>query len=828
MTTTLPLLPDTGVEPDDQGLGMLTCDSGWLPLAAVDIDADVTGLNASVTVRQSFHNPFPHPIEATYIYPLPDRAAVTAFTMTIGDRKIEGMLKERGEARATYDQAIASGHRAAITEEERPDVFTTRVGNLQPGDRADVELILAQPLPWEDGQAAFRFPLVVAPRHIPGQPIDGEQVGDGIALDTDAVPDASRISPPVLLPGLPNPVRLGLRVRFGNDSLPPGLAASLHTVDEGGSEVALRPGERLDRDFILRWGASGGDTPAAALALAPDPSEDGGTFTFTLLPPFDESGTGPARRPRDVVVVLDRSGSMGGWKMVAARRAAARIIDTLSSVDRFSILAFDNAVERPAHLAEGLVPASDRNRWLAVEWLAKLDARGGTELAGPLTEALNVLNANTSSSAAPAAAGGDRQASCLVVTDGQVGNEDQILATLAPLVLATRIFTVGIDRAVNAGFLKRLAAAGGGRCELVESDDRLDEVMTAVHRRIAAPALEAVKLEPVAGDIDELSPAGPADCFAGVPLVVRGRYRGSAPQLRWSAAGLEGTPAGGTVSGVEAVDAAARPLWARSRIRDLEDGLASSRYDRGVDRERLAERIVELSLATGVLSRFTAFVAVDRSERFENGAPAPVVQPVELPSGWQPGAAGSAMPMALAAPASGAMSPAFGAMPLAGAPAPSPMSPPGLDASGEHAMAPGAPPGAARGRFARLRPGMSTPRQPQRRPQPPPPADHQVPRPDLSRYLERLEELLAQAETGETGPTLRRELGELLGDLRSVGSPEPLVGAVDRLLVELGAGRAATDSIAAVRLAIGDARSGAPGSKGADGGGADRRRRFWR
>src|SRR5262249_20342826 len=206
---------------------------GRLPLKALEVHARIDGLLADVTVEQTFVNVLGEPLEATYIFPLPDRAAVTQFEMRAGGRVIEGVLKERGAARRDYDQAIEHGYRAAITEEERPGVFTMRVGNLMPGDVATVRLTLAGPLIYDMGEVTFRFPLVVAPRYIPGFPLDGPSVGDGVAADTDAVPDASRITPPVLLPGVPNPVRLSLSVEL----LPSALAvadlrSSLHAIQE--------------------------------------------------------------------------------------------------------------------------------------------------------------------------------------------------------------------------------------------------------------------------------------------------------------------------------------------------------------------------------------------------------------------------------------------------------------------------------------------------------------------------------------------------------------------------------------------------------------------
>src|SRR5262249_9468942 len=168
----------------------------------------VDGLTAHLRLSQTFVNVHDEHLEATYIFPLPERAAVQRFRLQVGDRIIEGALKERGQARKEYREAINQGHQAAITEEERPGTFTMRVGNIPPGERAIVHLELAQPLPCVDGEATFRFPLVVAPRYIPGVPLGRPPVGSGTARDTDATPDASRITPPVLLPGFPNPVAL--------------------------------------------------------------------------------------------------------------------------------------------------------------------------------------------------------------------------------------------------------------------------------------------------------------------------------------------------------------------------------------------------------------------------------------------------------------------------------------------------------------------------------------------------------------------------------------------------------------------------------------------
>jgi len=674
MTSRLPLLTDDEVARSlppsgETGIGTLATGRGNLPLEAVDVAADVAGLLARVVVTQTFSNPYPEPLEATYIFPLPDRAAVTEFRMEVAGRVVEGMLQERGQARAAYDQAVAEGRRASIAEEERPGVFTMRVGNLVPGERASIRLAMAGPLPYADGEATFRFPLVVAPRYVPGVPLAGEPAGDGTALDTDAVPDASRITPPVLLPGFPNPIRLSISAQVDPAGLPlTALRSSLHAVVEeerdGVRVVRIQPGERADRDFVLRL-ALGDGAIGTSLAAVPDEQGQEGTFALTLMPPVTATA---ADRPRDVVFVLDRSGSMAGWKMVAARRAMARMVDTLTERDRFAVLAFDNVVDSPDGPA--LRPATDHHRFRAAEFLARIDARGGTEMAAALQQALELLSAPLMEPAGPSHRGGrkrppeppqppgpglplagrssdpgrahewieegdsqGRQRVLVLVTDGQIANEHQVLRLVAERIAGARVFTVGIDTAVNAGFLRRLAGLGGGACELVESEDRLDTVMGRIHRRIGTPVLTELRVEPRGLDVDlgSLSPSRLPDLFPGTPVVIGGRWRGR-PE---GAVLLRGREPSGRLWEVEVRAGAAGsralgPVWARARLRDLEDAWA---VGRGADQE-LEQRIVETSLRFGVLCRFTAFVAVDSVVVNEGGRVRRVVQPVDAPQGW--------------------------------------------------------------------------------------------------------------------------------------------------------------------------------------------------
>jgi Ca-activated chloride channel family protein len=782
---------------EEAGFGALETARGALPLIALDVDARVTGVMASIEIAQTFVNTTGTAIEATYIFPLPERAAVHRFRMEVAGRVIEGVVDERGAAREAYDQAIAAGHRAAITEQERSNVFTLRVGNLMPREHATVRLSLVGPLPVDDGEVTFRFPLVVAPRYIPGTALGGDQAGLGTAEDTSLVPDASRISPPVLLPGVAHPVRLGLRVALA-DAAVHEVASSLHAVTTSLRDarvIEVHAGERLDRDFILRWRIDQKEL-RSSLVCADDADGKAGTFMLTFVPPSTQA---MSARPRDVVFVIDRSGSMEGWKMVAARRAAARMIDTLTSRDRFHVVAFDNVME----LVPGpqLVSATDRNRFAAIEALSKLEARGGTELHDPLRHAVGLL------------AGGsdERERVVVLVTDGQVGNEDHILRELVGSLRNVRVFALGIDQAVNDAFLRRLAAAGGGLCELVESEDRLDEVMARVHRRIGRPVATELALDPVGLDVDRalVAPRKLPDVYAGAPVVVLGRYRGRAPAR--ASVDVRGTTFGDPLHfaiarGGEDIDAAALAAsWARSHLRELEDRYATGAH-------QVESEIVAVSKRFGVLSRFTAYLAVDRAQVVNPGGYVQqLVQPVEEPAGWELARGGKAKKkLAQAATA------AQGATLIPNPPMIRMPSPARSMTAAPAARAAPATPSAPRKPDARdAWTGWDDADESQLQEPPAPPVDlpadvkekrEAAPRSNYLVSLDSFAKALDRAGRAGCDRTalriLRERLTELAEDLRSVGGHDELAEAIEYEVRRLGAALTVGDALAAEVLAI--------------------------
>ncbi|HXY92752.1 MAG TPA: VIT domain-containing protein [Acidimicrobiia bacterium] len=601
-----------GDEPaPDTHLGRLEFDGGHLPLTGVDVTADLVGLYAEVTVVQHFHNPHSEPIEAIYVFPLPDRASVHACVAELGGRRVVARLKERAEARQEYLDAVGAGKRAALAEEDRPEVFSISVGNVGSGEDATITLELSMQLAVDDDEATFRFPLVVAPRYVPGAPIDGGRAGQGVADDTDAVPDASRVTPPLLADGA-DAIRVQVRVRIDDAGLGGhDVRSTLHAARVAREERAtvLDLDAVADRDVVIRYRL---DDTTRVSALA-----DGGVMTVNVVAPSE-----PSLLPRDVAVVLDRSGSMGGWKIVAARRAAGRIVDSLGATDRVWVAGFDNVLEH-APATPRLTAAVDRVRYRSVEFLARLDARGGTELAQAILGAADVLGAPEP--------GRDRI--LVLVTDGQASDEDRIVRTVADSLRGASVITVGIDEAVNAGLLRRLAA-GSGMCELVESEDRLDDVLARVVRRVAAPSVTDLALAvdaPTHLVAGSLAPSGAVDAAPGARCTLAARFTGSSPETTT----VTGTRADGSeyrevVAVTPTTNLAPRRAWARMRLRDLEDDVA-----RGAGDE---DAIVVLSLAEGVLCRYTAFVAVDEHGDEVTGPTSTVVQPVSSPRGW-------AMPM---------------------------------------------------------------------------------------------------------------------------------------------------------------------------------------
>lgn len=603
----------------------LRCPLGQFPLLAVAVRATIVGVTASVELEHRFHNPYPEAVEVTYTFPLPHDAAVIGCELRGDGRVVAATLRERGAARADYQRARADGARAALVEAERQGVFSITLGSLAAGARAEIHTRLVMPLARDDGRHALRLPLVVGERYVPGRPLGRAPHGAGVAVDTDQVGDASRISPPRLAPDAARPtLTAAMTIEHGDFSLAELACTHPSAVRRDGAHrtiVTLQAGAAMDRDLVLRFRLDDGRPLGTQLVIAPDPSGDHATFQLTLVPPPVAVRT----RPRRVVFVLDRSGSMAGWKMVGAARAVARMVDGLDRADRFAVFGFGvEVVASPQLPYDRLHAASARNRGQASEFVTGLVADGGTEMLRAIEVALAVLSQDdvdtTSGQRLDVA---DRW--LVLVTDGQVANEDALVAAVARAG-GVKVLAVGIDDAANSALLARLARASGGRVELVDSERELPYALDRLHLALSTPGFTQVELEGQDGleiDAGSIVPTAPRHVFPGQPLVVRGRCRGHHGSIRVFARGARGAWSA-DVRAVRSAAAGVTAGWARERLLVLEDQYAAHVNQRA----GLADQMVRTSLEFGVLCRMTAFVAVDpRAPRAVIGRQ--LAQPVE-------------------------------------------------------------------------------------------------------------------------------------------------------------------------------------------------------
>jgi Ca-activated chloride channel family protein len=582
-------------------VGALKAGEISLPLTRMEVSGCITGLLHRTKVCQTFVNDHQVPLEAIYTHPLPPKASVHGFRLVIGTRVVEGKVQERQAARQAYAQAVAQGHRAALMEEERSDIFTTTVGNIAPGEQVSITFELSGPLEFLESTASLRFPLVVPEVYISGRPLGGGDVGDGTAADTDSVPDASRLTPPRLAPDAANPVNLKLSFRIDPAGLEIAKVDSLchfaktRLLDDGSYEISLLPGvERMDRDFVVRMQLKDGSLQTT---LVHDPAS--GTFALTVVPPLGQSRQ-PA--PRDLVIVLDRSGSMQGWSMTAARRAAARIVDSLTPMDRFALIAFDDRLEL---LEPCLLNADLRQKERAAEFLSQIDSRGGTAASPAIDKAMQMLKLETSA-----------DKTVLFITDGDVGNDAELVVRSAGGV---RVSTVGIGRNSRAGVLERMASTSGGLCTIIPEESTLEEALRNLHQRLGRPHWMGLLIP---GTDRKLQAPRYWDVWEGVPATFFGKAQSLAQEVTvvgWLASTGEYSQ---KVTVLHRDDLVIHRSWARARLLDLDDLWTIRKAEQ--------HELVALSVEAQVLCRFTAFAAIDAAEVIPGSEQRKtVVQPVE-------------------------------------------------------------------------------------------------------------------------------------------------------------------------------------------------------
>lgn len=589
------------------------------PLKHTDVRAEISGFISRVVVTQEFQNPYKDKIEAVYTFPLPANAAVDDMTMNIGERIVRGKIMRREDARAVYDAAKAGGKVASLLDQQRPNIFTQSVANILPGEQIKISISYVETLKYSDGSYEFVFPMVVGPRYIPGNPTG--RSGGGYAPNTTQVPDASRITP---LP-VPDGMRAGHDISI-NVLLDAGvplndLSSKTHAVDIlrpdlHRAEVRLQSNTEIpNKDFVLRYEVAGKKIEDALLTHR---DGRGGFFTLILQPP--QRVTSEDVTPKELVFVLDTSGSMSGFPIEKAKETMKLALDNLYPYDTFNLITFsgDTNVLFPAP-----VTASKENLEKAQAFLDSRQGGGGTEMMKAIKAALD-----------PSDAQGHLRIVCFM-TDGYVGNDMQIISEIQKHANA-RVFAFGIGNGVNRFLLDNMARYGRGEVEYVGLGDDGSAAARRFHERVRNPLLTDLSLDWGSLPVADVYPKQPSDLFGAKPVILTGRYTSAASGVVHLKGMMSGRPFTRDIA-IEFPESETKhdvlaTLWARNRVDDL---MAQdfSGAQQGNMKAELQNAITNLGIEFRLLTQFTSFVAVEEVVVTDGGAPRRVEVPIEVPEG---------------------------------------------------------------------------------------------------------------------------------------------------------------------------------------------------
>ena len=593
---------------------------GLCPLKHTDVQAGISGFIARVNVTQEFINPSADAVEAVYTFPLPQDSAVDDMTITIGGRTIRSDIKRREEARKIYEQALQQGHTAALLNQQRPNIFVQRVGNIPPGEAVRVQIAFSSRLKYEDGTYEFAFPMVVAPRYIPGTPTGAN--GGGFAPDTTKVPDASQITPMPVKPGMRAGHDISMSVLLDAGVPIQDVSSALHDIDverPGSTSAVVRlknHAEIPNRDFILRYKVAGSQISDGLITHVRKSGD--GYFSLVLQPPerFPEYDVAP----KELVFVLDTSGSMSGFPIETGKQLISAALDELYPGDTFNLITFSGDTrilfDKPVYpTAENIAKAK-----------ALLNAQmgyGGTEMMKAIRAAL-----------APSDSA-DRVRVVCFVTDGEVGNDMAIIGEVQKHPNA-RVFSFGIGHSVNQFLLDNIAKEGRGEAQYVMLADNASAVAKRLYEHLRAPLLTDITIDWSNLPVHDMYPQRIPDVFAGRPVVITGRFDGAMNGVVRITGKRAGQPYERempvNLPAEEKQNAVLASLWAREQIDDLmsQDWRGAQL---GTMKPGVQEAVTKLGLDYRLLTQFTSFVAVEDRVVNKNGRPTTIQVPAEMPDG---------------------------------------------------------------------------------------------------------------------------------------------------------------------------------------------------
>ncbi|MEO0413137.1 MAG: marine proteobacterial sortase target protein [Pseudomonadota bacterium] len=590
------------------------------PRVATDVKMTVTGPLARTKITQRFTNASDAWAEGIYVFPLPDGAAVDTLKMQIGERLIEGEIEERQKAKALYEAAKREGKKASLLEQQRANMFTNAVANIGPGETIVIQIEYQEAVRLENGAFSLRVPLVVAPRYNP-LPVQRQlvELDEATGWGTvDPVPDRDAIAPPVLHPdaGPINPVTLTVDLDAGFPIST--VTSSYHAVTS--KEVSDR--KRIiqlaedsvpaDKDFELVWRPQDGASPSAALFK--EMVDDETYYLLMITPQADE--TKPKQIARDITFVIDTSGSMQGTSIRQARESLAMAVGRLAPQDRFNIIQFNSSMSQ---MFAAPMPASQINLDIATGYIKGLVANGGTEMLPALSAALHHQS------------GSDRLTQVVFLTDGAIGNEQQLFETITQQRGEARLFTVGIGSAPNSFFMSRAAELGRGSFTHIGDLTQVRERMGALLTKLETPAMTNIATDWPDGTAAEAWPAPVPDLYFGETTVIAAKADAQTGEVALS--GQDGQRDWRADLSLD--QAASRPgigkLWARKKIASLELLRAYPNAKPGA----IDAGILDVALTHGLVSRLTSLVAIDKTpSRPEENTLVSSEMPTNLPSGW--------------------------------------------------------------------------------------------------------------------------------------------------------------------------------------------------
>lgn len=592
-------------DPDEVGAGTLMLrspggESVKAPQVHTEVHMEISGIIARVEVRQRFRNPGNAWAEGTYAFPLPENSAVDRMRMEIGTRVIEGEIREKVDAQRLYEQARANGQRASVVHQQRPNLFRTAVANIGPGETIDIRIGYLQIVDQSAGRYSLRFPLTITPRYIPGVsaateiPLTPETstVSISNAMSNDDTSSLGDLVPPLVQA---SPERQSVTFDIDLDA-----GAALETLESLYHPIAVTKDRRHsqirlqnefaapDHDFVLTWTPKVHGEPA--VAAYQEHTDAGNHVLLMLMPPQDGAAV---TTPRDVIFIVDTSGSMAGTSIEQARAALIKGLDTLSPRDRFDIIEFNSDF---SVLFPQTVKASPENVAAARAYVRGLVANGGTEMYPALSTALSM----------PV----DREYLRQVVfmTDGAVGNEDQLMQMIRERLGEARLFTVGIGSAPNAYFMRKAAQLGRGTFTYIGSTDEVDRRMSELLQKLTKPVLTNIELRWPNDASVEYAPERFTDLYAGEPIVVTARIANEAHGVL-TVSGTAGSAWTRQIS-LDATETrnGIATLWARNRIAAIMDQRSA-----GVADIELRKQVLPLALQYGLVSNYTSLVAIDRT-----------------------------------------------------------------------------------------------------------------------------------------------------------------------------------------------------------------------